>query len=67
MRMRCLIGVDTNCRTLLMYEIADEIADAPTIDAVPVVRCRDCVHFTECLTTENDYCSKGERKETTYG
>jgi hypothetical protein len=53
--------------TLMMYEIADEIADAPTIDAVPVVRCRDCVHFTECLTTENDYCSKGERKETTYG
>lgn len=24
--------------TLMMYEIADEISDAPTIDAVPVVR-----------------------------
>src|SRR5574344_2060356 len=35
----------------------------PTIDAVEVVRCRDCVHFGECLVTENDYCSKGERKE----
>ena len=35
----------------------------PTVDAVEVVRCRDCVHFGECLVTENDYCSKGERKE----
>ena len=35
----------------------------PAIDAVEVVRCRDCVHFGECLATENDYCSKGERKE----
>ena len=35
----------------------------PTVDAVEVVRCRDCVHFGECLVTENDYCSNGERKE----
>ena len=35
----------------------------PTVDTVEVVRCRDCVHFGECLVTENDYCSKGERKE----
>lgn len=37
---------------------------APTVDTVEVVRCRDCVHFGECLATESDYCSKGERKET---
>ena len=36
----------------------------PTVDTVEVVRCRDCVHFGECLVTENDYCSKGERKES---
>ena len=36
----------------------------PTVDTVEVTRCRDCVHFGECLVTENDYCSKGERKET---
>lgn len=35
----------------------------PTVDTAEVVRCRDCVHFGECLVTENDYCSKGERKE----
>ncbi len=43
---------------------AVEIAQyMPTVDTVEVVRCRDCVHFGECLVTENDYCSKGERKE----
>ena len=31
--------------TMMMYEIADEIDDAPTIDAVPVVRCRECKHW----------------------
>jgi hypothetical protein len=35
----------------------------PTVDTVEVTRCRDCVHFGECLAAENDYCSKGERKE----
>ena len=64
--------------TMMMYEIADEIEDAPTIDAVPVVRCRDCFYYTpvndkigKCvfLTGENQYvvpdgyCYLGERKE----
>ena len=31
--------------TMMMYEIADEIEDAPTVDAVPVVRCRECKHW----------------------
>ena len=43
---------------------------APTIDAVPVVRCRDCVNFEAgdwCVTTgartaEDGYCAWGERK-----
>jgi len=41
-----------------------EIDDAPTIDAVEVVRCRDCVHWfphTQCGFDEDndeyhDYC-----------
>ena len=27
------------------YVDAKQIADAPTVDAVPVVRCRDCKHW----------------------
>ena len=55
------------------------IEKAPTIDAVPVVRCRECKHrgTDDCifhikgepadeellLKLDNDFCSYGERKE----
>lgn len=55
------------------------IEDAPTIDAVEVVRCKDCkyskhlkqypkVNTWKCTLTDvvyraDDYCSYGERKE----
>lgn len=57
---------------------AEYIEAAPTIDAVPVVRCKDCSYwktakvnakgFLICPAsgmeiTEDDYCSYGERKE----
>ena len=43
----------------------------PTIDAVPVVRCRECTEFDETEHEcshwygfrENDFCSHGVRKE----
>ena len=51
------------------------IKTAPTIDAVPVVRCKDCKWFGDfgCAIrivddsdkpTENDFCSFAERSET---
>ena len=47
------------------------IDEAPAIDAVPVVRCKDCVSHGNCLTEdtfriariENSYCCGGKRKE----
>lgn len=49
----------------------EEIRDAPTIDAVPIVRCKDCAHLygTMCAACgllprkPNDFCSRGERKD----
>lgn len=48
----------------------------PTVDAVPVVRCRECEYHEDTSVTEyehccllsktvryNDFCSYGERKE----
>ena len=40
----------------------------PTIDAVPVVRCKDCKHrfkdsWCEYADDDNFYCARGERKE----
>lgn len=61
------------------YVDAFQIANAPTVDAVEVVRCRECKHrgTDDCifhikgepadeellLKLDNDFCSYGERKE----
>ena len=48
------------------------LRDAPTVDAVPVVRCRECKYHNKppCpmrlsfnWTEDDDFCSYGERKE----
>lgn len=53
------------------------IESVPTVDAVPVVRCRDCKHhhYSECEIPycgmidygygwkDEDFCSRGERKD----
>lgn len=54
---------------------ADALQDTPTVDAVEVVRCKDCKHYKpeeyECgcdfagglpYVKPDDYCSYGERK-----
>ena len=61
------------------YVDAKQIAEAPTVDAVEVVRCRECKHrgTDDCIfhikgepadeellrKLDNDFCSYGERKE----
>lgn len=53
--------------------MAERVIDRqPTIDAVPVVRCRECKHLGFCGDATNlevmgfyGYCSRGERKEGT--
>ena len=51
------------------YVDAKQIADAPTVDAVEVVRCKDCKHrYSDswCEYVDDDdnfYCAGGERKE----
>ena len=51
------------------------IEEQPTVDAVPVIRCRECKHhqgynckrlygMQDAFTAlDNDYCSRAERKE----
>lgn len=52
----------------------DAINDAPTVDAVPVIRCKDCKWYyrggATCMYWDgengmrgDDYCSQAERKE----
>ncbi len=54
---------------------AIDILTEPTVDAVSVVRCRECKHlmFSDCygecgkghmgIVRADDFCSRGERKE----
>ena len=59
-------------------DIEEWLNNAPTIDAVPVVRCRDCKNLVNATINANcflicdisdmeiapeDFCSHGERKE----
>lgn len=58
--------------TLYLKEAYDRIAAAPTIDAVPVVRCVQCINYdAECGYCEywetgrhtDDYCSLGAKTD----
>ena len=64
------------CETFKLYDTpiflkavgTKEIDKAPTIDAVPVVRCKDCKYFkTRLCENENNhddwFCADGERKD----
>ena len=52
----------------IMYHYS-RIENAPTVDAVEVVRCKDCKHYKIGLcygwhcVEEDDFCSYGERRE----
>ena len=51
----------------IKQDFADMISNAPTIDAVPVVRCKDCKYFKTLLCQNEDnhddwFCADGERK-----
>lgn len=68
---------NAECRATL--DCICQLDDAPTIDAVPVVRCKDCKHWNrdranihrgDCLEivpevwmNENDFCSYGLKKD----
>lgn len=65
-----------NANLLVHAKLQKLIADTPTVDAVPVVRCKDCIYyeagkayFEYCRNScgiaypdGNDFCSYGEYK-----
>ena len=85
-RKTLMVDVFSNWRNMYNEEknIATKIGgafkrihdNAPTVDAVEVVRCKDCKHYVapqgtyvcDCFeglnfATDNDFCSYGERKD----
>ncbi len=55
----------------ILLDCKGMIDSAPTVDAVPVIRCKDCKYWNgsgkycdyEMSGLENDFCSWAERKE----
>lgn len=57
-------------RTAYKYDLQD----APRVDAVPVVRCKDCKHYEDGIcwnahglsatVFDMDFCSRGERRDS---
>lgn len=45
-------------QTSRYFDVKFDIAQMPTIDAVPVVRCNDCKHFKHDETNDEWYCKK---------
>ena len=64
-------------RTSRYFDVVFDIEEMPTVDAVPVVRCRECKHCdpenyhcdhpmgtaAPLRRKPEDFCSYGERKE----
>jgi len=45
--------------------VPEVIADIPSADVQPVVRCKDCIERPHCQTHSDDfYCAFGERSDS---
>ena len=64
------------CQLGGLVDVAEFLNDMPTVDAVEVVRCKDCIHsyddlcglcctcgqFVDCVVQPEFYCADGKRK-----
>ena len=73
---KLLDDIEMNKDTVDIVDIVESIIMSPTVDAVPVIRCKDCRYWYQdfdgkCIastpygtdTDEDDFCSRAERKE----
>ena len=70
----CPADIQAECKIDPMCGGMMWLVEAPTVDAVPVVRCKDCIHALKdangdlwCYGTQRVfgmyYCASGERRE----
>ena len=65
------------CQLGGLVDVVEFLNDMPTVDAVPVVRCKECIHsyddlcglcctcgpYVDCVVQPEFYCAEGKRKE----
>lgn len=49
------------CNQEQWQDVIDRVGNAPTVDAITVVRCKDCRRQTICYHSENYFCADGEK------
>lgn len=54
------IGIRLYSGAMMEFVSVEDIAKQPTVDAVPVIRCKDCRYFGERMA--NGYWSCGRRE-----
>ena len=64
------------CQLGGLVDVVEFLNDMPPVDAVPVVRCKDCIHsyddlaglcctcgpYVDCVVQPEFYCADGKRK-----
>ena len=67
-----VLGKIEKMETVDIVDVVENIILSPTIEAVPVIRCKDCKHYrknrfvcdlTKYASTDVDFCSWAKRKE----
>ena len=70
-RLKAAFPVRNNNKSVLIADVRAAINQAPEVDAVPVVRCKDCEYkygsacdkFADVWVAPNDFCSRSARRE----
>ena len=69
------------CQLGGLVDVVEFLNDMPTVDAVPVVRCKDCIYsyeefgfihctfgpYGDCKVPSQFYCAEGKRKRDARG
>ena len=69
------------CQLGGLVDVVEFLNDMPAVDAVPVVRCKDCIYsyeefgfihctfgpYGDCKVPSQFYCAEGKRKRDTRG
>ena len=69
------------CQLGGLVDVVEFLNDMPTVDAVEVVRCKDCIHsyddlcglcctcgpYVDCVVQPEFYCADGKRKRGARG
>lgn len=64
---KTIIGGRRNNKTIIRYIVTNIVQNAPTVDAVPVIRCKDCKFSMSGIDKYNERYILCQLHERSYG